>query len=88
MITESCAIRCREPCQVLTEAALSGSMSVPQGCPEVATCLISSWCLSIEIRVRDLINQYWAYQMLSMQCTAPAPIKYILKNTLIVRVST
>ena len=49
LISESCAIRDREPCQVLTEAALSDMSGVPRGCSEVATCiwfpLVSVWSI-------------------------------------------
>lgn len=50
----SCAIGCREPCQVLTEAALSGFAGVPQVCLTGVACQNTVRECFVEGRVHDL----------------------------------
>ncbi len=50
----SCATGVREPCQVLTEAALSGLAGVPQDGLIGATCQGSAWKRYVEGWVRGI----------------------------------
>ena len=57
MIVGSRAIGVREPCQVLTEAALSGAAGVPREFLKGAACRNTACERAVEKRVRGII--FW-----------------------------